>query len=362
SLYQRHSLAKHSIYFSRYICQADEAGTGIAKLLMRKARAGLDVKLYLDAWGSIYFSADLEKELKESGVQFVYFRPFEILRPYRHLLRNHRRIIIVDHESALTGGFAIQDAWADFYPDNEVADIQVWLKGPIVQEMESLFLEDWQDATGEPVTMALADTRQTGPPTESVPESCDPVVRACTALSSLIVSGPDHPGNLQRFYAQMIALSETRVWIATPYFVPDETLILALENAANRGVDVRLIVASAERIEEFPVTYVRNPYLQRILEAGGKVYSFDRSFLHSKSALFDDSISIVGTSNLDRRSLEINHEVDVAFYDRPLNARLAVLFLEYIAQSTEITLEEMQQRSCLTRIQECIWSPLTPQL
>ena len=123
SLYQRLSRAKHSIYFSSYIFQSDETGTGIAKLLMRKARAGLDVKLYLDAWGSIYFSADLEKELKESGVQFVYFRPFEILRPYRHLLRNHRRIIIVDHESALTGGFAIQDAWADFYPDNEVADM-----------------------------------------------------------------------------------------------------------------------------------------------------------------------------------------------------------------------------------------------
>ncbi|MCB1137563.1 MAG: hypothetical protein KDK23_02365 [Leptospiraceae bacterium] len=390
--------AQSSIYFASYIFHSDFTGQGVARLLARKASEGLDVRLFLDAWGSLYFTEEMEKELRDAGVKIVYFRPFEILRPYRHLLRNHRRLIIIDGKLAMTGGLAIQDAWADMYPENEIQDIQLWLKGPLVRELSALFMEDWcaaaaeQSLEGQPqyvrgcqrnmdrapltATELSSETelsrQMQRPDLESgetsdpdIPETthaCDPDRARCRARTAILATGPGRRSRIHRFYLEAMEGARIRIWLVTPYFIPDGPFMQSLKRALHRGLDVRLVMASSETIEEFPVIYVRNPYVQEFLEAGGRVFVYQKSFLHSKAAIFDDSVSVIGTSNLDRRSFDYNHEVDIVSYASGINASLSAVFLRYMKDSKEITLEDLKNRSAGTRCLELFWWPLTPQL
>lgn len=416
--YHLHS-ARNSIYFSSYIFHSDATGQRVARLLARKAGEGLDVRLFLDAWGSLYFDAEMERDLRTAGVKIVYFRPFEWLRPYRHLLRNHRRLIIIDGRLAMTGGLAIQDAWADMYPDNEIQDIQLWLQGPLVRELSALFMEDWCAAALEqslesqpqyfrgcptgmdpgPLTATDLSSRKTSdtpsiradreaiaatssdktrdtfqPETElqkDVPgtsrdrtvRDCNPDRAQCRVQTAILPTGPGrYRSSIYRFYLLAIQGAQTRIWLVTPYFIPDREFMQSLSRALDRGLDVRLVMAASETIEEYPVIYVRNPYVQEFLEDGGRVFVYEKSFLHSKAAIFDDSVSVIGTSNLDRRSFDYNHEVDIVSYASGMNASLSNVFLRYMNDSREITLEDMQNRSSGTRCLELFWWPLTPQL
>lgn len=379
TLNYRISRATESIYFSAYIFQSDFTGQRISRLLMRKAQEGLDVRLLLDAWGSIFFEEALEEELLQAGVHVEYFRPFEVLRPYRHLLRNHRRMLIVDGRYALTGGFAIQDVWADMY-DFTVEDIQIWVQGPMVRDFEDLFLNDWCEAIGsKPDPLCASNTDSTlalesipAPPgkryekypvVEQESRDCNPLGNGCTGPGSLLAtSDAKNPAANYHFFSRAISLSRQRIWMATPYFIPDTRFMELLRQACQRGVDVRLVMASQESIQEFPVSYVRNPYIRELLDMGARVFVFEDGLLHSKASIFDEELSIVGTSNLDRRSFDYNREIDVVSYDVRINESLGRVLERYIGVSRELTLEEMDARSLWVRILEIVWWPLTPQL
>lgn len=377
--------ARQSIYFSSYIFHSDETGLRIARLLARKATEGVDVRLFLDAWGSLKFNPAMEQELIRSGVKIIYFRPFQWWRPYRHLLRNHRRLMIVDGKKALTGGLAIQNAWADVYPDNEVQDIQLWLEGPIVRRMGQLFMHDWCQQAREqalpsdcsesmmfsPVTAPASQTPEspgtetTGPALEKHSEariqSCTSTQMGCNVLSAMIITGPGkNRSAIHRFFLKAMRNARERIWLATPYFVPDAAFLQAMIEALNRGVDVRLISASENRIEEFPVNYLRNPYFEDLLSKGGRIFIYDVSFLHSKAALLDD-VAIIGTSNLDRRSFDFNHEVDIVLYDPGMSEALTRILKRYMQNSREVSLEAVQDRSTSTRCLEWVWWPLIQQ-
>ena len=367
--------AKRSIYVSAYIYHSDFTGARLAKTLMYKARQGLDVRLLLDAWGSLYFKAEMQKDLEDAGVQVLFFREFEILRPYRHLLRNHRRLVLIDDELALTGGFAVQDIWADL-PVTRIQDLQAWVRGPLVIEMKSIFARDWcaiQFNPEDPICESNSDSELAvqsipapsiaGPSTVQPSPPCNPLGNGCSGLASVVfTSDAENRAANYEFYVRAVSQSQRRVWLVTPYFIPDSQFMSTLTNAVQRNVDVRLIVASGESIQEFPVTYVRNPYLEKLLESGVKVYVYENGFLHSKAAIFDEGLSVLGTSNLDRRSFDYNHEIDIVSYDPRVNDSLETVFRRYFSGSREIGHAEMKSRSLWVRMLEWIWWPLTPQL
>ncbi len=375
SLHYRISQARSSVFFSAYIFQTDSTGKRLMDLLKRKASEGLDVRLMLDAWGSIYFEKEMEVDLRESGVRIQYFRPLEILRPYRHLLRNHRRLIVIDGQYALTGGFAIQDVWADLY-DFQIQDLQVWIQGPMVQEMESLFIRDWCLATEKEDSLCNLDSSSLAMETIPSPDSrhprkplpgpnsaCNSFRQGCTGLASLLPTSEfDNPSANYNFYLGAISHSKRRIWMVTPYFIPDARFLTELEKARKRGVDVRLVMASSETIQEFPVNYVRNPYVEALLRMGARVYVYESGFLHSKASLFDENLSLIGTSNLDRRSFNYNHELDIVSYDYRTNDALDTVFQRYMKSSRELTREELESRSLTVRLLELFWWPLIPQL
>ena len=375
SLHYRISQAKQSVLFAAYIFQPDATGLRMCELLKRKAREGVDVRLLLDAWGSIFFTREMKKDLMEAGVRVTYFRPFEVFRPYRHLLRNHRRLIIIDGEYALTGGFAVQDVWADLY-EFQVQDLQVWVQGPLVLGLKELFILDWCRANGGEDSICSARNEnltmeRIPPPVEALnpplpggeQEDCNPIRQGCTGLTSAMnTSDIDNPSANYNFYLRAIAKSQERIWMVTPYFIPDARFLRSLKSASQRGADVRLIMASSESIQEFPVNYVRNPYIEELLAMGARVYVFESGFLHSKASLFDRNVSIIGTSNLDRRSFNYNHELDLISFDSRTNHALARVFQRYMESSRELSLEELKNRSLRVRILELFWWPLIPQL
>jgi cardiolipin synthase len=324
--------ARETIHVTTFILGHDEVGRAVVDTLARRAREGVQVRLLLDGLGCIRTSRRFSDPLREAGGRVGRFMPvLPLQRKWSANLRNHRKIAVVDHACAMVGGMNLATDFMGPTPrENRFLDSAVFVEGPIVADIEAVFASDWKYATDEPLQMpphahSIARQRTAGDP---------------QALSTLqiVASGPDVPEDTFPDTLLSEAMeSRERIWLVTPYFVPDDAFLRVLAVKARAGRDVRVVVPlrSNHRIADL----ARGPALRDLVAAGGRVYAYPKGMVHAKAMLFDHRLAITGTPNLDMRSLYLNFELALFHYTRPEVEKVAAWAAWLQAQSVHLTAE-----------------------
>lgn len=292
--------AKKSIYISTYVFKYDNVTSEILRLLEEKAKEGLEIRILIDSLGSLYiylFQRRLKK-LKELGVEINFFMP--ILRiPFRNYinLRNHRKIYIFDNKKVLSGGLNLTNEYlGSEYNETQWEDILFSCKGACVEDFFTIFASDWYYAAKKKLKF--------NPEIEEIKK--DTKIR-------VIPSGPDVKRDpLYEIILNSIFSAKERIWIVTPYFVPNETLSKALIIAKHKGVDVKLITPLKSNHLIADIT--RSSFMRELEENDIEIKLYNGSMLHAKAILFDDKWAMLGSVNLDNRSLFLNYEVATFVY------------------------------------------------
>jgi cardiolipin synthase len=313
--------AREHVHLEYYIFCPDRTGTALRDALVERARAGVKVRLLLDAVGSGRTPARFFQELLAAGGELAWFHPARFgqvwKRPWLNL-RSHRKIVVIDGRIAYTGGINVTDEEDERLRDDAYRDLHLRVEGNVVASLQLVFIEDWAYATATPPLSLPAPTPQRG----HVPVQ-------------VLVSGPDSPWEaIHRVHVGAIHSARRRVWLATPYFVPGEAARMALTSAALGGLDVRLLVP--RRSDSRLVTLAARSYFDELLSAGVKIYEYGPRMLHSKALLCDDDLAIIGSANYDHRSFRLNFEVSLLFADAPLCAELAALLERECAASPAV--------------------------
>lgn len=313
------SRAEQSIHITTYILGRDAVGTAIVARLAERAREGVEVRLLLDGVGSWRVGRRFLAPMLEAGAKVAYFMPV-IHIPFRGRanLRNHRKIVVVDGRHALTGGMNLAEEYMGPTPlPTRWRDFSLVLSGPAVADLAGLFRSDWRFATGE-------DLAHEGPP--------PPPAAPSGSVAQVVASGPDVAGDPLYESLVSLAFSATRrIWVVTPYFVPDETLARGLALAARRGTDVRLVVPAHSN--HLMADLARASYLHEVHDAGGRILLYEPGMVHAKVVLIDDHMAIVGSANMDMRSLFLNYEVAVFLSSRPEVDATAAWIRSLVAES-----------------------------
>lgn len=338
--------AKHHIHLEYFIIKDDAIGNEIANLLVEKAKSGVAVRVIFDDVGSWALGKAYIGRLKAAGVEIYPF--FEVVLPVlsRELnYRNHRKIAIIDGEIAMIGGLNIGDEYIGGGPKFKFwRDTHLAIKGEAVYALQSIFLNDWYFVSGEWI-----DDKVYFPKVSVEAQS----------LIQIAASGPDSEWKciLQAFY-KMIAIAEERLFIASPYLVPEESLLMGLKTAALSGIDVRIIIPS--KADHFFVYWASQSYIEMLLEAGVKIYAYQKGFIHSKIVIVDDKCASVGTANFDIRSMELNFEVNAFMYDKKVIERLEEDFFNDIEDSQQIQLEAFKKRKWWRKGLEAVGRLVSP--
>jgi cardiolipin synthase len=325
--------AEKYIVLQVFIFRTDETGLKFADVLKRKARQGVKVYVLYEKV-LIKMNEHVLKEMRQSGVHLGLFKPFT--RNKFHLnFRNHRKILVVDGKSGFFGGMNIGDDYVGKYPQiGHWRDTNVRICGPALIPAQEAFARDWLASQG-----FETDIDWQAPP--------------CEGDANILVfsSGPveEKPMCLLNHIA-MIELARKRLWIANPYIVPPQSLLDALAMAALRGVDVRILVPSYS--DNFLITGVADIYYERLLSYGIRIFKYTEGFLHQKVMLVDNCLGVVGSANLDFRSMYINFEITTATSDKEFIHELEKMLENDLESSVEINLEQIREKPLFMKVVE----------
>jgi cardiolipin synthase len=343
--------ARHHVHVEYYIWEPDTIGGELREALIERARAGVQVRMVVDATGSNNLKRTFFAPLRAAGVQIALFNPIRLrsLRMRRPDFRTHRKIVVCDGVVGFTGGMNI----TDFHSEARCKGKEFWrdthirIDGAAVWPLQRMFMEDWYFAADE---MCPVDDATFPAP-----------ARDGDHLVQIIGSGPDAATfPIHKVFFTACNQSTARLWLTTPYFVPDEALLLAITSAALRDVDVRLIVP--RRGDSRLVDLAARSYFPELLEAGVKVYEYETRFIHAKTMVCDDDVAVVGTANLDNRSFRLNFEVAAIVFGAPANAALADAFLADIRDSREVTAAELERLPLRARLGQGLARLMSPLL
>jgi len=313
--------AQHHIHLEYYIFQPDSTGQALRDLLVQRARAGVQVRLLVDALGSKRLGARFLQPLLDAGGEVARFHDTRMGRRLRPVInfRTHRKIVVCDGRVGFTGGVNVADAENPRATPHAYHDVHLRLQGAVVQWLQTVFLEDWAYAQGH--------TPQDAPEAalQQELEHLLPEAPAGETAVQIITSGPDNGLQaIYRAYLAAINTAEQRVWLATPYFVPTEAALAALTNAALRGVDVQVMVPA--RSDSALVTAAARSYFDELIRCGVRVHEYAARMLHAKTLVVDGHIALVGSANFDCRSFFLNYEVCAIAYAAALNHEMAAQF------------------------------------
>lgn len=345
--------AAKSIDFQYYIIEDDETGTEIADILMRKARQGVTVRVIYDHVGSFGTSNRFFRRMKEAGVSVVPF--FKVTFPGlgTHInWRNHRKIVVIDDAVAYIGGMNIADRYSRDSSKGRIwRDTHLKVAGPVVAAMQYSFAVDWHFAA-RGLVEPLENARYTGS------FGADAIKGVG---SQLITTSPTNQwSNIAMTFHKAIANARRRVFIQTPYFLPTDGLLKALQSAALAHVDVRVMMP--RKSDSATLSYASASYVAECLRAGIKFYLFEDGMLHSKMILVDDEMVTVGSSNFDFRSFDYNFEVNMFMYSKEANAAADAIFREDMKHCRRIQPSEWRQRPLGHKIAESVLRLLSPVL
>lgn len=340
--------ARRSITLSTYIFDRDEAGLAFVHALGEAVQRGVEVRVLIDATGTRYSWPSVLGALKSERVPHARFlRTFPLRRLLEMNLRNHRKIVIADGRVGFTGGLNIRVGhWLAKQPKHPARDLHFRLEGPVVAHLQEVFVDDWYFTTGE----ALRGEAWFPPL-----ESCGPVI------ARGIADGPDEDFEKLRWtILAALAAAQKSVRIATPYFLPEPTLIAALNLAAMRGVVVDILLPARSNLPF--VQWASTAHWWQMLERGCRIWLSPPPFDHSKLFLVDDCWALVGSTNWDARSLRLNFEFNVECYDPELARDLAGWFEEQLRHAHQTSLSEVDARSLPVRLRDGAARLLTPYL
>lgn len=334
------------IHLEMFIIRDDGVGNRLKDLLIQKAGEGVRVRVLYDSVGCWKLSRRYVEELSVAGIDIKPFFPVILPAVRRDLnYRNHRKILVVDGFTGFVGGLNIGDEYLG--ADEKLGywrDTHIKLTGECVYSLQSIFVMDWEFTTGE----AIKGERY-----------FPPMSRTGHSIVQIAASGPDSDWKtILHAYFTMIATAEARIWITTPYLVPEDSILMGLKTAALSGVDVRILIPS--KPDHLLVYWASRDNLEGLLEAGVRIYTYERGFIHSKILLVDGIGASIGTANLDVRSLEINFEVNAFIYDQVFVEKLEQDFLDDLAESKEILLEEHRRRKLPQRFMESLGRIVSP--
>ena len=328
--------AQRHIHLATYILNDDTVGKRLLDLLVERARAGVQVRVLYDAFGSAGANLRLFfwRYRHEPNLHIIGFSQANMLkRKFQLNLRNHRKILVIDGKLAFTGGVNFHDVYLPHDGHPGTIDYHFKLHGPAVLELQYTFLRDWYYMTDEPAEILLSKAFF---PTPERTGHC--AVR-------LQNSGPtrDETGAALNTYFAAINLARKQVLIVTPYFVPPEPLILALRHAAYRGVDVKVLVPS---VNNHPtLQYASRALYAPLLTSGVHIYEREPPFLHAKATVIDDAVAIIGSVNFDPRSLFLNYETNLVVLDTAFAERLKYTIQNDLSHATEILYSVWRLRS-----------------
>lgn len=340
--------ASHHIHMDYYTIRDDEIGSRFLRVLTRKAREGVEVRVVYDGIGSLHLGEAYLNELRLAGVRASCFLPPRIAFYDRKLnYRNHRKIVVVDGKVGFIGGINIGDEYLGKDPKLGFwRDTHMQLKGDSVYYLQELFMNDWAFAAKEELDSEVYMPHH----------NCEGDERV------LIV--PSKPGQhnhkiIEVMFAAITAAS-SRIFITTPYFIPDPSLVMALRTAALSGVDVRLIIPGIA--DSKLVLLATLSYIQDMLDAGVKVYRYEKGFVHAKVMIVDRMLATVGTANVDMRSLLSNFELNAVLFDEGTINRLEADFMEDIRNSRELERHSFLNRPRGQKAAESLLHMLSPLL
>lgn len=339
--------ARESVYLASYIFDTDDTGQAFVEALKQAADRGLDVRVLVDGLGERYSFPVARRLFKGSAVAIGRFLPPALSGRGLHFnLRNHRKLLIIDKWRGFTGGMNISDRHLAATSSRcQAIDVQFSIEGPAVGQMLEAFMEDWHFATGDV------------PPPISYP----PPLPAGTAFCRGISAGPNEDfEKLRWIILGAIGCARHRLRIMTPYFIPDRTLVAALNAAALRGVEVDILLPAKNNLPY--VAWASRAYFSELLEHGCRIYYQPPPFVHSKLLLVDDQYALVGSANLDPRSLRLNFEFNLEIFDTTLVAALTEHVDSVCLVAREVTREQMDSLPVMSRLRDNFAKLFSPYL
>lgn len=332
--------ARDHVHLEYYVFRADDAGSRIVRALEAARDRGVEVRLLYDGFGSAGLGPRL-RPLRKKGGRSAAFFPLDPIRKAATInLRNHRKLVIVDGRIGFCGGVNVSDRFVAW------RDVHLRVEGPAVAQLAAVFAEDWFFATRE----------------DLVGDRYVPTIpSAGNATMQIVESGPDQSHErIHRMYFAAIAAAQSRVWITTPYFVPDRAIFVALTTAASRGVDVRILTNAHSN---WGITqHAGRSFYEDLLAAGVRVLEYEDGMLHTKTLVVDSQFAAVGSANVDVRSFRLNFELIAMVYDQPIVKQLEALFAEDASHATEITASNWEARGFGARLLESVGRLMAPLL
>ena len=324
--------AKQSVHFETFLWEEGVLARRVADALSERARAGVQVRVLLDAIGSKKMGDAIERDMKAAGCKVVKFH-------HRHLRnigvfheRDHRKIVILDGRVAFVGGHCVKDEWLGDAEDGvHYADLSVRVRGPIVASVQAAFSENWAGETGE---LFVGD--DVFPPLEQAGD-----VTVFAAYAKPERSAPA----VKILHHTVLCLARKRIWIQNPYFIPEPDAIDAFGRAVKKGVDVRVMMPSTSGSDNPMVQHAGHRNFEKLLKCGVRLFEYPHTLLHQKVMTVDGVWCAIGSSNFDDRSFETNDEITLGIADAETTRRLDDVFEKYLPRCTEIKLEQWQKRS-----------------
>lgn len=340
--------AESTCHLEFYIWHPGGIADNVADALLTAAERGVYCRILLDAVGSnTFFNSPLAAHLTHPNIELVKACPIGIIPASlaRYDLRSHRKTVIIDNRIAYVGSFNLVDPsqFKQSAAVGEWIDVMARIQGPLVQVFNGVFLWYWNIETGQ-----------------TLPLLPQPVsIEHDKTVAQVAPSGPDNADHsILKSLLQAIFSATRSIDIVTPYFVPGETLEMALSLAAQRGVRVNLILPA--RVDSFLVRYASRSYFSSLMAAGVNILQFEQGLLHTKCVIIDDQLAFFGTVNMDQRSLWLNFEMTVIIYDQPTVAKLVEIVAGYRRQTLPLDQAEWQKRSRFSLLLENIMHLMSP--
>ncbi len=344
--------AQHHVHLEYYKFQSDETGRYFRDVLCEVAKRGVQTRLLLDALGCIRLSRSFLAPLKNAGVEVQFFWPLKLLRPWGWHLRNHRKLVVIDGKTAFIGSQNIGNEYLQ-WRNRKLSwkDTTVRVHGAVVRQIQTLFVEDWSAITQQELK---GDTY--------FPElTHEGFAAPGRALVQTIPTGPDENENaLELILMEMFAMAEKRVTLTTPYFVPSPALLLAMEGAVRRGVQVQILVP--ERSDLPWVDFAGRSWQRDLIRAGVEVFTFSKTFVHAKVVTVDGAVALVGSANMDIRSFSLNFESSVLMYDSAATIQLEESFFRTAEAGQRIQASVLAARHWWSKWLEGFFRVLSPLL
>jgi cardiolipin synthase len=345
SIFEAINAAREEVLLETYILRDDSTGVQMRDALSRAAARGVTVKVLADGFGSSATKATFWSELRRAGIQARVFHPLWS-RLLDHFHRDHRKIIVIDRRVAFTGGMNVGDEYGSSRKakGHLWRDAQVRLEGTVAWELAAVFREGWERAGGDSFSISPWETNETGD-------------AKCVVLDSRPGRGQSE---ISAAMSAFVGASRRRLWITNAYFAPRPPAIRALKRAALRGVDVRLLLPGQSDVPL--VRHAAHGFYAELLASGIRIFEYQPVVLHEKSAVADDFVTIIGSSNLDFRSFQFNAECNVIIFDSATAHQMTAAFEADMQQSIEIRAATWAQRSVVHRFGDALARRLSPLL